>query len=95
MAVLASTELLLASSTVPELCFTPSCFTCKHYAPPLGGPYVAASAAAIDDTTAAEALFQRLSDGKDKLTPIRMSRSLSQLSDGAQGVTWAQFVEGF
>ena len=65
------------------------------YAPPLGGPYVAASAAAIDDTTAAEALFQRLSDGKDKLTPIRMSRSLSQLSDGAQGITWAQFVEGF
>lgn len=62
------------------------------YAPPLGGPYVGASAATIDDTTTAEHLFDVISEGKDKkLTKYKMSVRLKQLADGEEGLTWPAF----
>jgi hypothetical protein len=61
------------------------------YAPPLGGPYVGASAAEIEDTTAAAALFDVLAEGKKKLTKHRMSLRLKELADGEEGLTWAGF----
>jgi hypothetical protein len=61
------------------------------YAPPLGGPFVAASAAQLEDTAAAEALFELLADGKEKLARFKMSLRLKELADGEQGLTWAMF----
>lgn len=75
------------------------------YAPPLGGPYVGASSASIDDTSAAEHLFDVLlaskksdedSDGsinsnKQVLTKHRMSLRLKELTGGEEGLTWAGF----
>ena len=62
------------------------------YAPPLGGPYVAASSATIDDTRLVEALFDLLSGEKEKLTKHRMGLSLRQLSGGEQGLSWNLFA---
>jgi hypothetical protein len=61
------------------------------YAPPLGGPYVGASTAKIDDTAVLEHLFDLLADGKTKLTRNRMSIRLKQLSNGEEGMTWQAF----
>jgi hypothetical protein len=61
------------------------------FAPPLGGPYMSASAASIEDTTAAATLFDILACGKEKLTKHRMSTRLKEVSEGEEGVTWAMF----
>lgn len=61
------------------------------FAPPLGGPFVAASAAQIEDTSAAEALFDLLAGDKEKLARFRMSKSLQEMSEGEQGLTWPAF----
>ena len=62
------------------------------YTAPLGGPYVAASGAAVeDDAAAAKVLFDVLADGKEKLTKARMSMRLKQLADGEEGMTWPKF----
>jgi hypothetical protein len=61
------------------------------YVPPLGGPYVGASAATVEDMTATEKLFEVLTDGKKKLTRHRMSIRLKQLADGEEGLTWMGF----
>jgi hypothetical protein len=64
------------------------------YAPILGGPSVAAStAASIDDTNAAEYLFDILAEGKEVLTKHRMSVRLKQLSGGNEGLVWPQFQQ--
>ena len=61
------------------------------YAPPLGGPYVGASAGQIEDTGAAEKLFDLLVNGKEKLARHKMSVQLKELSKGEQGLTWPAF----
>ncbi len=58
---------------------------------PLGGPFVAKSAGAIEDTTVAECLFDVLAGGKDKLTRHRMGLGLKELSEGESGLTWPKF----
>lgn len=63
------------------------------YAPPLGGPYVGASAATVEDSTAAKLLFDALADGKEKLTKARMSMRLKKLADGEEGMTWPKFLQ--
>ena len=60
---------------------------------PLGGPFVSKSAGSIDDTTAAECLFDILADGKDKLARFKMSVRLKELAGGEQGLTWPAFSE--
>lgn len=61
------------------------------YVPPLGGPYVGASSATVEDMTATEQLFEVLADGKKKLTRHRMSLRLKQLADGEEGLMWDGF----
>jgi hypothetical protein len=64
-----------------------------QYAPPLGGPYVGASAAMIEDTSAATYLFDLLAGEKEKLTKHRMMTRLKELAGGEEGLTWAAFSE--
>jgi hypothetical protein len=61
------------------------------YVPPLGGPYVGASSATVEDMTATEHLFEVLTDGKKKLTRHRMSMRLKQLANGEEGLMWDGF----
>jgi hypothetical protein len=63
------------------------------YAPPLGGPYIAASGATMDDTEAVETLFHLLAGGKEKLTKHRMGLTLKEVSGGEQGVSWKHFAD--
>jgi len=65
--------------------------TVIQYTPPLGGPYVGASAGGIDDATAAEHLFDVLAEGKTKLTKHKMSVRLKELADGEEGLIWPAF----
>mmetsp|Transcript_21571 Transcript_21571/g.26701 ORF Transcript_21571/g.26701 Transcript_21571/m.26701 type:complete len:222 (-) Transcript_21571:58-723(-) len=62
------------------------------YAPILGGPYVGASAATIEDTTAASALFDALAGEKEKLTRHRMGRRMREFSGGEEGLVWKAFI---
>jgi hypothetical protein len=64
-----------------------------EFVPPLGGPYLAASAAAIEDETAAATLFDVLAAGKEKLTKHRMSTQMKDLAGGEEGFTWNQFSD--
>jgi hypothetical protein len=62
------------------------------YAPPLGGPYVGKPAGeSMEDASAAEALFDFLADGKEKLARHKMSVRLKEVSNGEQGLTWPAF----
>lgn len=61
------------------------------FVPPLGGPYLSASAGSMEDMKAAEALFDILAGAKEKLTRHRMSLGLKELADGEEGVTWGMF----
>ena len=61
------------------------------YNPPLGGPYLGASAAKIEDTTAVEYLFDLLAGGKEKLTKHRFGTQIKAMADGEEGLTWAAF----
>lgn len=62
------------------------------YAPTLGGPFVSASAASIEENSAAAgALFDALADGKEHLTKIKMSTRIKQLASGEEGLVWSAF----
>lgn len=61
------------------------------YAPPLGGPYLSASAATLEDPATAAKLFDLLAGEKEKLTKHRMSLSLKELANGEEGLNWAAF----
>eukprot|EP00978_Attheya_sp_CCMP212_P032731 scaffold129080_cov44-Attheya_sp.AAC.6 len=61
------------------------------FAPPLGGPYMSASSAGIEDTTAAVALFDVLAGGKEKLTKHRFGLEIKALAGGDEGLTWPNF----
>jgi hypothetical protein len=64
------------------------------YAPPLGGPYVSASAGKLEDTAAAGKLFDLLAGDKEKLARFYMSVRLKELAGGnEQGLTWPAFQE--
>ena len=65
-----------------------------EYVPPLGGPYLAASAGKqVESFIVAEKLFHLLADGKDKLARHKMSVRLKELANGEQGLTWPAFQE--
>ena len=76
----------------------------SKFAPTLGGPYMSASAANIEDKTAAERLFDILvmkGDGDVKqqgemattLTRKRMGRRIKELAGGEEGLTWNDFIK--
>ena len=62
-----------------------------EYTPPLGGPYMSASAAHITDTALVQKVFEVLAEGKTKLTKFKMSVRIKQLSNGEEGMTWQAF----
>ena len=62
-----------------------------EYNPPLGGPYLSASMAAIEDFTTIHKFFDALAEGKEVVTKRKMSIRLKQLSDGEEGMTWQAF----
>lgn len=69
-----------------------SAFKKLDYVPPLGGPYVGASAADFVDDKAARVLFTILSQGDEKLFRHKMSVRLKKIANGEEGLTWAGFV---
>jgi hypothetical protein len=62
-----------------------------EYSPPLGGPYLSASMAAVEDLTTVHRLFDIVAQGKEEISKRRMSIRLKQLSDGEEGMTWQSF----
>ena len=58
---------------------------------PLGGPFLSASAAAIEDVSAAAAFFDVLAGENEKLTRYRMEKEMKSLANGEEGLTWAMF----
>ena len=62
-----------------------------EYVPPLGGPYISASAAHITDTTVLQKVFDVIAEEKTKLTKFKMSIRIKQLSNGEEGMTWQSF----
>ena len=64
-----------------------------EFVPPLGGPFLAKTAAGIEDEAAAAALFDILAGEKEKLTKFRMGKEMKVLSGGEEGVTWKMFSE--
>jgi len=65
------------------------------YAPTLGGPYLAASAAHIEDDTSISLLFDIISQGKPELSMKDAQRRWTEISNGEQGITWAMFTSLF
>ena len=66
------------------------------FTPPLGGPYMSASAAGIEDTSTVEKLWDLLAEDKEKLTKHRMKTQLKEkFAKGEEGVTWAMFQAAF
>jgi hypothetical protein len=62
-----------------------------EYSPPLGGPYISASMAAIDDLTTVHKFFNKISEGKQEISKRKMSIRLKQLAEGEEGMTWQSF----
>lgn len=61
--------------------------------PPLGGPYMSASAAGIEDDHALEKLFDVLVvGGKERLTKHRMSTRIKEIANGNEGLIWSDFI---
>jgi hypothetical protein len=62
------------------------------YAPPLGGPYVGASAATFESSVALERFYQILTKNESRpLTIQSMKRQLQKMARGEEGITWAVF----
>ena len=61
------------------------------FVPPLGGPFLSASAASIEDVSAAAAFFDVLAGENEKLTRYRMEKEMKSLANGEEGLTWAMF----
>ena len=68
-----------------------ACVLGMVFAPPLGGPNMAMSAAVTEDNSAAATLFNMLAGEKEKLTRHRMGKEMKVLSNGEEGITWAMF----
>ena len=67
-----------------------------EYTPPLGGPYLAASSAGIENDAVAKHLFDVLVlDGKEKLTKHQMSLKLKELAKGEEGLIFPTFLAAF
>lgn len=85
-----STEIFINGPAVTKKEFVEALMD-MAYAPPLGGPFVGATAGQIVDTTAADVLFDLLANGKEKLSRHKMSVRLKEFSKGEQGLTWPSF----
>ena len=86
-----SNEIFIKGPAVTKEEFVEALTERLSYVPPLGGPYVSASAATLEDGSTAGALFDLLAGGKEKLTKHRMSLRLRELADGEEGLAWSAF----
>ena len=62
------------------------------FTPPLGGPYMSASAAGIEDDYALEKFFDVLAGEKEKLTKQRMGTRIKEIGNGNEGLVWSDFI---
>jgi len=62
------------------------------YAPSLGGPYLSASSATIEDDTLVGKLFDLLAGDKEKLTKHRMSTRMKEIAGEEEALTWPTFL---
>jgi len=70
--------------------------TSASYAPTLGGPFLSASAATIEDVSLTEKLFDILvaeSKNKEKLTRFYMSKRMTELAGEQGSISWQQFID--
>ena len=89
-----STEIFTTGPAVSQQDFITGLTQAKYY-PPLGGPFVSASAAQNIDIALATRLFQMLAQGKEKLTKHKMGVRIKQLAKGDEGLTWNDFLLAF
>jgi hypothetical protein len=86
-----STELFTDGPAIDQETFVRRLQSMK-FVPPLGGPYLSASAGDVLEDTVAREFFSLLMVGskssKQVLTRHQMSTRLKQLSNGEEGVTW-------
>jgi len=64
------------------------------FVPPLGGPYMSASSAGIEDDGVLEKLFDLLvgDKEKEKLTRFRMGNRIKEIAGGEEGLVWSNFI---
>lgn len=88
-----SSEVFVGTPVVTKEEFTEAVSNLS-YAPCLGGPYMSASSAKIEDTALVEKLFDVLVGDatKEKLTRHRMHLSMKEMADGEEGLTWPMFL---
>lgn len=68
--------------------------TSLEYSPPLGGPYVGASAATFETTAVVERFYNILTEPESKpLSLAFMTKRLKALANGEEGITWAAFEQ--
>ena len=60
-----------------------------RFVPPLGGPFLSASTAAIE--VVSTAFFDFLAGKNKKLTRFRMEKDMKSLANGEGGLMWAMF----
>ena len=65
------------------------------YNPCLGGPYMSASSAGIEDDFVLETFFDLLVGEKEKLTKHRMGTRIKEIGNGNEGLIWSDFIGAF
>eukprot|EP00563_Minutocellus_polymorphus_P020393 CAMPEP_0197729516 /NCGR_PEP_ID=MMETSP1434-20131217/30818_1 /TAXON_ID=265543 /ORGANISM="Minutocellus polymorphus, Strain CCMP3303" /LENGTH=125 /DNA_ID=CAMNT_0043316171 /DNA_START=46 /DNA_END=423 /DNA_ORIENTATION=- len=88
-----STEIFSEGPAVSKEEFVAKVTNELAYAPSLGGPYLSASGAAIDDDTLVGKLFDLLAGDKEKLTKHRMSTRMKEIAGiEEEALTWPTFL---
>lgn len=87
-----STEIFSEGPAVSREKFIAKVTNEMAYAPSLGGPYLSASGAAIEDDALVGKLFDLLAGDKEKLTKHRMSTRMKEIAGDEEALTWPTFL---
>jgi hypothetical protein len=87
-----STEIFSEGPAVSKAEFIAKMTNEMVYAPSLGGPYLSASSATIEDDTLVGKLFDLLAGDKEKLTKHRMSTRMKEIAGEEEALTWPTFL---
>lgn len=87
-----STEIFAEGPAVSKDEFVAKVTNELAYAPSLGGPYLSASGAAIEDDKLVGKLFDLLAGDKEKLTKHRMSTRMKEIAGEEEALTWPTFL---
>ena len=87
-----STEIFSEGPAVSREKFIAKVTNEMDYAPSLGGPYLSASGAAIEDDALVGKLFDLLAGDKEKLTKHRMSTRMKEIAGDEEALTWPTFL---